>query len=38
MRAYELQAEEGFDALRIVDRPEPPPPGDHDVVVRNHPL
>ncbi len=36
MRAYELQAEEGFDALRMVDRPEPPAPGDHDVVVRIH--
>jgi NADPH:quinone reductase-like Zn-dependent oxidoreductase len=36
MRAYELQAEEGFDALRMVDRPEPPTPGDHDVVVRIH--
>ena len=36
MRAYELQAEEGFDALRMVDRPELPAPGDHDVVVRIH--
>jgi NADPH:quinone reductase-like Zn-dependent oxidoreductase len=34
MKAYELHPEEGFDALTIVDRPEPGPPAAHEVVVR----
>ena len=34
MKAYELHPEDGFDALRIVDRPAPSAPGAYDVVVR----
>jgi NADPH:quinone reductase-like Zn-dependent oxidoreductase len=34
MKAYELHPHEGFDALTIVDRPAPGPPGAHDVAVR----
>lgn len=36
MKAYELHPEEGFDALTIVERPQPGPPGAHDVAVRIH--
>ena len=34
MQAYELHPEEGFDALRLIERPAPSAPGAHDVVVR----
>jgi NADPH:quinone reductase-like Zn-dependent oxidoreductase len=34
MKAYELHQEDGFDALTIVERPQPGPPGVHDVAVR----
>jgi NADPH:quinone reductase-like Zn-dependent oxidoreductase len=34
MKAYELHPHDGFDALRLVERPEPAPPGPHDVHVR----
>lgn len=34
MKAYELHPEEGFDALKLVERPEPLALGAHDVRVR----
>src|SRR4051794_24999306 len=34
MNAYELHPNDGFDALRIVDRPAPQTLGSHDVRVR----
>jgi NADPH:quinone reductase-like Zn-dependent oxidoreductase len=34
MQAYELHPEEGFDALRLIERTAPSAPGVHDVIVR----
>src|SRR4029078_11496845 len=34
MRAYELHPKEGFDTLQLVDRPEPPALGPHEVRVQ----
>jgi len=34
MKAYELHPEEGFDALRLIERPAPSVAGVHDVIVR----